>query len=269
MSWVNRSALGVLVVAGAACGLPLDVLGENEDVTQHDGNSITTDPIADDNIADKHPVYDPSRRVTETFSGATFTWNKSAAVTELDIQDFRPGDDALKDRIFPSYGAARAAIPNYTLLPSMELVNAMLKPFDDGLYAAIELAAETGDGKITMNKRATFDALVQQLLTRASSGSAAEQGFAREAAAQLATAETSAARIHLPRAARWPRNFRPIRSTRGRSDFTPGRRRSRRSSSKIDFCNRRRAWRRAWARTSKRRSRSTPFRKRVTHFRAS
>ncbi|MEO7110262.1 MAG: hypothetical protein ABI183_07490 [Polyangiaceae bacterium] len=178
-----------LVIFGAACGLPLDVLGENEDVTQHDENSLSTDPIADDNIADKHPVYDPNQRFTETFSGATFTWNKSLAITELDIQDFQPGDQTLKDRIFTGFGDAKAAIPSYTILPSMELVNAMLKPFNDGLYAAIEIAAETGGGGITMNKRATLDALVQQLVTRASSGSSTERGFANEAAAQIATAE--------------------------------------------------------------------------------
>ena len=103
--------------------------------------------LEDDKIEDKHPVLDPALTVDESFGACTFTLNKSGAVTKLSIAPYEGDEAPLAKALFPNRGAALAALQasaGADVIPSMESVNGHLKPFNDGLYAAIELAMENG-----------------------------------------------------------------------------------------------------------------------------
>jgi hypothetical protein len=144
--------LAVWAAAGMGTGTtgcigPLDILGTESVST--DESSNRTEPT-DDRIEDKHPVYDPTRIVTETFPEDCPTrLNKSGSVAKLDIAPLAGVDQELADLIFPNRAAAAAYLDAMgptaaTLIPSMEVVNGAMKPFNDGLYAAIEVGVEDG-----------------------------------------------------------------------------------------------------------------------------
>jgi hypothetical protein len=80
------------------------------------------------------------------------------------------------------------------VIPSMEVVNGALKPFNDGFYAAVELAAENGNAPATdgavPNKQlllTTLLARVNDLLGAAAAG-APERGAEEDAAVLLGAA---------------------------------------------------------------------------------
>jgi hypothetical protein len=183
--WIFGGALGL--VALASCALPLDILGEDETVTQSTKQQAPTS-IQDDNINDKHPVYDPNFQITEQIDGCTITLNNSAAVTKLDVLPFGSSDASLNGKLYPTRAKALDALGDREVMPSMEIVNGALKPFNDGLYAAVELGAEDGSDGSPIDKRALFNDLLVELLNRAATGAAAEKPLAREAAAQIGAA---------------------------------------------------------------------------------
>lgn len=166
-----------------ACADPLDVVGSGEVVTESQKREL----LADDNLADKHPSYDPSRTVVEEFKGCLVTLNKTASVTRLTLQSSGSLDDELHDKLFRSRGAALEALGGAPTLPSIEVVNGALKPFNDGLYAAVELSAEQGKDS-AVNKHQLLLDLLAELMTRSSQGAPAEQGPALAAATHIATA---------------------------------------------------------------------------------
>jgi hypothetical protein len=183
-----------VVLSGCGCGLPLDILGQEQIVKQQD-HLQGSDSLVDDRIEDKHPQFDPSLVIEETFrdegnfSDCPVTLNKSGSVTKVDVIPFPDIDGAaLGQTLFPSFTAAAAALGSRPILPSMELVNAALKPFDDGLYAAIELGAEDGSQGSPIAKRTLLTDLLAELLVRSAMGAAAEQPLAREAAASIGAA---------------------------------------------------------------------------------
>jgi hypothetical protein len=165
--------LAPLVVLGGLCGGCLDLLGHREDVIQNSDVQGMMQ-IEDDRIEDKHPVFDPARTVTETFgssthAGCNITMNKSAAVTKMDIVPFEGAESALDKKLFRGRTEALAAIAAVDAadpIPSMEVVNGALKPFNDGLYAAVEMEIET-------SKRALFATLATRLATAAAAADAA------------------------------------------------------------------------------------------------
>jgi hypothetical protein len=169
------------------CAVPLDILGEQEVVKQQ-ANSLGTDTLADDHIQDKHPQYDPTLTIDETISGCMMTLNKSGSVTKLDVMPMHDGDAALAQTLYPTYAAAVTALSDRPILPSMELVNAALKPFDDGLYAAVELGAEDGRQGSLIDKRGVLNDLLAELVARAAGGTEAERPLAHDAAVQIAAA---------------------------------------------------------------------------------
>jgi hypothetical protein len=169
------------------CALPLDVLGEEQAVKQAASTS-GSDSLADDRIEDKHPVFDSTLTIEETISGCVMTLNKSGSVTKLDVMPIPAQDSTIGQTLYPGYAAAVAALGDKPILPSMELVNAATKPFDDGLYAAVELGAEDGSLGSPIDKRAILDDLLSELVTCAMSGAPAEQPLARAAAVQIAAA---------------------------------------------------------------------------------
>lgn len=178
---------GLVVLFFGACS-PIDVLGFENDVIDKDSSSPPVDPLADDRIEDKHPMHDPSITIDETFGRCTATLNKSGSVTKLDIVPFSDADADVSGKLFHGYLDAARALGERPILPSMEVVDASLKPFNDGLYAAIELGAEDGSDGATVNKRAMLLDLFAELVTRSASGTATERPLAHEAAATLGAA---------------------------------------------------------------------------------
>jgi hypothetical protein len=133
----------------SSCGFSgaLDSLGREEAVTETARNA---EVIEDDRIEDKHPEFDPSRMVIERFGDyCAVGLNKSGSVTKLDIVSLSDENADLKDKIFSSRQEAADAVgtrldDKHSLIPSIETVNGALKPFNDGLYAAVETGVELG-----------------------------------------------------------------------------------------------------------------------------
>jgi hypothetical protein len=178
----SRAAL-VLLLGCSGCAYPIDTLGVEEIVREHDQVAVQ-----DDAISSKHPEYDQTLTVEEEFSSCIFTLNKSASVTRLDIQPLAATDGELNGRVFRNRTEALGALGSRPVMPSMEVVNGALKPFNDGLYAAVELGAEEGSNGSLVAKRTVLRDLLAELVRRAGQGSANEQPYARAAAAQIAAA---------------------------------------------------------------------------------
>ena len=174
--------VGVLVALPLGCTHPLDVLGEQEVVRERD------DLLQDDDLSDKHPEYDASRTVQEEFNGCLVTLNKSASVTRLSISDLEGDDAFLDDRVFPSRQAALQALGDRDVMPSMEVVNGALKPFNDGLYAAVELGADDGSSGSLVDKRQLLRDLLAELVTRVEQGSGGESSYSQAAGVHVAAA---------------------------------------------------------------------------------
>lgn len=167
----------------AGCLSPFDALG-NETVVTENEHLEKDAGLSDDRIEDKHPVFDASRTVTEVFEGCEVVLNKSAAVAKLDIAPFGEGEAGLEGRLFPDRASAIAAAlasGRAELTPSMEVVNGSMKPFNDGLYAAVELEV---DGA----KRALLAGLLAKLVEALPSASATQRPHLKTAAVFLGTA---------------------------------------------------------------------------------
>jgi hypothetical protein len=239
----GRPLFAALAVLAGGCALPLDLLGEDE-VVQLQSQSLGQNELADDRIEDKHPAVDPTLTIDEVFDGCTVTLNKSGAVTKLDVVPFDASDQAIGATLFPTYTSAAAALGSRTILPSMEVVNAALKPFDDGLYAAVELGAEDASQGSPIAKRALLTDLLTELLAHATSGTAAEQPLAREAAGTIGAALQLGADNHPVRSLRKQRPSStpstPIPSRHAPLGSIRGAPRCRPSSGRTDSCSRRR-----------------------------
>jgi hypothetical protein len=101
--------------------------------------------LRDDDPADKRPAFDPEL-VDSRVLGYYEDWevNKSAAVIELDCPLVKPGQDNDLLRLRSSY-ADVVAEDVINLLPSANMLDAVAKQFDDGLYAAVDLACFRGE----------------------------------------------------------------------------------------------------------------------------
>ena len=183
---LKRLVLGYLVLAAGCLG-PLDIVGEHASVSERSVGQL--DPLADDRIEDKHPAYDPALVVKEPmFPGCDVTMNKSASVTRLDVVPWADADAAKGSRLYHDFPDALAALPSADVVPSMEVVNAELKAFNDGLYAAIELGAQNGTDQSLVDKRSLLVDLATELASRSVSGTPSEMPLAAKAAAQLGAA---------------------------------------------------------------------------------
>ena len=120
----------------SGCSSLLDLLGDEEVATDKGNSDINPDPLADDNIADKHPQYDPSLTIDEQFGRCGARLNKSGSVTKLDIPEQDPSLQSFAGALYPSYGQAAQALSGFPMIPSMEVVQGMLKPFDDERFQA-------------------------------------------------------------------------------------------------------------------------------------
>ena len=186
----SRSVLGqaafLLAFAGACSGC-LDLLGYEEDVTEH-SDLLGMSRLQDDRIEDKHPVFDPFLSTTETFRGGfstcDVTLNKSASVTKMNILPFDGANAALAGKLFHNRTDALNAVgdaPRNDVIPSMEVVNGHLKPFNDGLYAAVELHVESQKKQLLRDLLLRINALL-------ASADASLRPPLQDAAAMLGTA---------------------------------------------------------------------------------
>jgi hypothetical protein len=103
--------------------------------------------LPDDLLAAKAPEFDPDLVDRREVSG--YRLNASAAVIKLDVPMLKPDADADLVGLYPSYRAALDAAGDKhpwpsTVLPSVNLIDGQAKQFDDGLYAALDLAYYRG-----------------------------------------------------------------------------------------------------------------------------
>lgn len=148
------TVLVVSLFGQAGCLGPLDTVGVVAENSRHE--DLFRDPeVEDDRIEDKHPACQSDLTVQEEFDGCTFTVGKSCSVTKLDVIPFDKGDEDLATRLYPTRSEALADLGQRggDVLPSMEVVNGVLKPFNDGLYAAVEYGVEDGIPGIFPSKR--------------------------------------------------------------------------------------------------------------------
>src|SRR3954463_3047784 len=101
--------------------------------------------LADDRLEDKQPNFEAA--LVDSRPLGDWQVNASAAVTKLDCPLMKPDYDAELLTLRPTYAAALEAAKQQglTLLPSANLLDGAAKQFDDGLYAALDLAAFRGE----------------------------------------------------------------------------------------------------------------------------
>ncbi len=177
-------SLFVSLLGVAGCAPPLDMLGVSETVREHEERAVT-----DDALSEKHPEYDPDLTIVEEFDGCKVTLNKSASVTRLDIEPLEDELDDLTGRIFANRREALRALGNRPVVPSMEVVNGALKPFNDGLYAAVELLAQEPAEGSSLDARGLWAGLLQALVARSERSDEPEPAAASSAAAHVAAAQ--------------------------------------------------------------------------------
>ncbi len=179
--------VSLLACAAASCA-PLDILGVESVVTEEESTSGESE-LVDDRIEDKNPRYDPDLTVVEDYDGCQVTLNKSGSVTRLDIADFEEADLALKGRLFRGRAEAIEAVRPHReaqLIPSLEVVNGMMKPFNDGLYAAVELAVQQGAAEGDEGKRDLLADLLARLLEALESADGAARPYLEDSAVFVA-----------------------------------------------------------------------------------
>jgi hypothetical protein len=183
--WLAATAfILALPLSATGCLGPLDSLGYEDRVTNKQG-FLGGMQIEDDRIDDKQPAFDPTRTVVESFGSCQVTMNKSATVTKLDIVPFEANEAALEDKLFRGRKEALTAVASVEdadAVPSMEVVNGFLKPFNDGLYAAMELAVEDP------GERPLLQAMLARVNALLATATVAERPAVEDAAVLLGTA---------------------------------------------------------------------------------
>src|SRR5262249_47305603 len=103
--------------------------------------------LSDDRPEDKKAqIFDPAM-VHPTPVGPNGQWllNESAAVFRLDVPAIKPDQDVGLLDLHASYAAACGKDPKVRgILPSVNMIDGKAKQFDDGLYAALDLAYYQG-----------------------------------------------------------------------------------------------------------------------------
>ncbi|MEN6451354.1 MAG: hypothetical protein ABFC96_12755 [Thermoguttaceae bacterium] len=97
--------------------------------------------LSDDSLDERHPTFDAA--LVDSRPLREWEVNASAAVVRLDCPMIKPDVEGDMLRLRPSYAEAiQAARP---LLPSASMLDGAAKQFDDGLYAAMDLACFRGE----------------------------------------------------------------------------------------------------------------------------
>ena len=123
-----------LAAASPACNY------ETIEVTDVKTPPPTTDELTDDTLdSSQGPKFDEDLVHSRPIDG--WQVNLSAAVIKLDVEMARPDYEEHLVTLYPSYAAA---ILGREVLPSVNLIDGKAKQFDDGLYAALDLAYYRG-----------------------------------------------------------------------------------------------------------------------------
>ncbi len=168
----RRLTLFVVVLTLSACGCGTGVPGIDPnvvvvDVIDRKPPKPVADGLADDRLEDKSTAFDPDLIDRRPLDG--WLINQSAAVISLDVPIVQPDYEADLLVLHPSYRAALQAAEHHNPLPSINLLDGKAKQFDDGLYAAIDLAYFQGIADLL----ASHQDLVQRLLDKVDAGSPA------------------------------------------------------------------------------------------------
>lgn len=135
---LGLSALtGIVVFTGSR--------GDTYEVELTDYETPTAPPgpdLKDDRLEDKNPEFDPDLVDSRPLEG--WEINSSAAVISLDCPIIKPDRDPGLLQLYPSYSATAADKKALHTLPSANLIDGANKQFDDGLFAAIEVATFQG-----------------------------------------------------------------------------------------------------------------------------
>ena len=113
--------------------------------------------LVDDQLVEKNPAFISD--LIDRRPEGDWRLNASAAVLRLDVPMLMPDADAALLELRSSYAAAIAHAPSgMNVLPSINLIDGKSKQFDDGLFAAIDLAYYQGlppklDGLVALSKR--------------------------------------------------------------------------------------------------------------------
>jgi len=101
--------------------------------------------LTDDRLEDKTPEFDET--LVDSRPLGDWQVNKSAAVIKLHCPPVKPDVEAELLVLRPSYAEAvkAAAAKGRALLPSANMLDGAAKQFDDGLYAALDLACYRGE----------------------------------------------------------------------------------------------------------------------------
>ena len=119
----------------------MDIFGE--EVTEYKAPQPKAgEDLVDDQLSEKNPTFNPDLIDRRPEGG--WRINASAAVLRLDVPMLMPDADAALLELRPSYTEALAKAPSWLSLPSINLIDGKAKQFDDGLYAAIDLAYYKG-----------------------------------------------------------------------------------------------------------------------------
>jgi hypothetical protein len=103
----------------------------------------TNETLVDDQLSQKNPAF--NAELIDRRPEGEWRINASSAVMRLDAPMLKPDVDARLLELRPSYTDAMAgAPPGTTVLPSINAIDGKAKQFDDGLYAAIDLAYYKG-----------------------------------------------------------------------------------------------------------------------------
>jgi hypothetical protein len=161
---------------------------ETIDVTEyHAPQQASVDDLSDDQLSDKKPEFIPS--LVDRRHEGDWVVNASSAVLKLDAPLLLPDADAALLVLKPSYADAIAAAPSSTVvLPSINLIDGKAKQFDDGMFAALDLARYKG----LTSRLASDVSLIERLHRRVAPESVASPYLA--AGLKIAGVEVTAAR---------------------------------------------------------------------------
>lgn len=106
------------------------------------------------------PVFDPSMGVLDARYGHYI--NKSAAIFRIDVPGYDSSKEPGLDKLYPSVSRAQASTSD-NVLPSINVIDAKAKQFNDGLYAAMDLSYYKGIAAVLTSHVTLVKALYQKL----------------------------------------------------------------------------------------------------------
>lgn len=154
------AALGTFLFAIVGCG---PETYEVEVPEYHDPPVAQDEPLADDSLDTKSPPFDDA--IVDSRPLGDWQVNASAAVIRLDCPAIKPGEENGLLVLHKSYSDAfyRTADYGREWLPSANLLDGAAKQFDDGLYAAVDLACYRGDLGLVPGSPDVIQAIFEKL----------------------------------------------------------------------------------------------------------